>query len=435
MNQTVWLGSIAFIVGAFFQQTALPIAQAPASRQLVTPAPIPSPTVSLRPTPYPPPPIPRDQPAILTTTPPIAPGTAPTSPSLPETLWLRDDASISVPMATHAHRPFIQVVFNGHPALFVVDTASAATVVDGGEAGSPQGVSSLQIGDVRFPRLQPERANVRAYSQTYLGAQADGVIGQDLLSRYPIMLDFPNGVLTIFHDSSTAAAARPGGAVLFPLRVIDNQPSLQAALDGQPPLWLALQSGSGIDVHLDSFADHPVHYDHEPPATPPLCDASLVGELAGHVARAQSLAVGALIFDHPLLGVVDLSRKYRQTELVGGIGAPLLSRLRVLIDQPAGNVAISAPPGATVAVPYDRSGAWLVIRRGAVTVHSVSPGSPAQTAQLREGDVILSISGRPATDLDVVRETFTGDPGSRFAINFRRGSLTHGTTLVLRELL
>ncbi len=350
-------------------------------------------------------------------------------------MWLGSSAAISVPLTMHAERPFVQVLIDGHPATFVVDTGAVSSMIESTEVdGDPHPpVISLQIGELRFPRLAVIRANVRSYAETYLGAPADGIIGRDLLARYPVMLDFPGHSLTVFRDSQSAAAAQAPGAVSIPLHVIGGLPAVEGSLDAQPPLWFALATGASYQMQLAPSADHASRYDSE--RSLPFLEATPTDEVSGVLVRAHALTVGSLTFNQPLLVLLDVHRAAPAAELAGALGAMLLSRVGVFIDELAGNAAIVAPAGATAARLYDPSGITLLMRRGTIVVRGVAPGTPADLAHIRPGDELVSINGLVPATLEFARELLDGSPGTKVVVAFRRWHITHSATLTLHVII
>ncbi len=350
-------------------------------------------------------------------------------------MWLGTDTSVNVAMTTHAQRPFISVVLNGHPATFVVDTSAAFTYIDAGAATeNTAGTISLQIGDLRFPHLQPLRLNVRYYCETYLGAPADGIVGRDLLARYPVLLDFPNHTMTVFRDSHAAATAQPPSAVSLGLRVIDGQPAVQGSVDGQSAVWLALATGASFQMQANPssvIAGRYAHAEHLLPFQEP----TLGGDVSGQLVRAHALTLGALTFSQPLLVLLDMASDHPRSELVGSLGATMLTRLSVLIDESAGNAAIFAPPGSTSALLYDPSGITLIARHGAILIRGVVPGTPADAAHLRQGDEILSINGLAPTSLDYAQQLLDGSPGTHVVLSYRRWHAVRSATITLHVII
>ena len=404
------------------------LSPSPAASATVAPSALPS-----RPSIVPP----RDAPPVRRTTAPFSPAPTTPAPPPPDSIWLGNTESVTVPIALHGERPFIPVVIDGHPATAVVDTAAVETLIDAG-ASDDRGTTaaiSLQIGDLRFPRLHATKSRVRSYAETYLGAGADAIIGRDLMQRYPVSFDFSNRALTVFRESRGAIAAQPAGAVSMALRMIDGRPAVAGSLDGQPPLWFALSTGAHYEVQLDSVAGLAGRYVHGEHSIPVRDSMMPGGEYSGVLVRARSLTLGSLTFNQPLLALPLTRLSQPKSELGGVIGALTLTRLSVSVDELAGSVTIVASQGATAARLYDLSGIALVMRNGTIVVQSVVPGTPADVAHMREGDEIVTINGLAPATLDFARQLLDGTPGTRIAIVYRRWHLAHHVTLPLHVII
>jgi len=339
-------------------------------------------------------------------------------------------------MTVHAQRPFIQGLIDGHPATLIVDTGAVTSMIESDEVddnGRPPTIS-LQIGELRFPRLGVIRANVRSYAETHLGATADGIIGRDLLARYPVGLDFPNHMMTIFRDSRSAAAAQPPGSTPFALRVIAGLPAVSGSLDAEPPLWFALATGASYEMQLEPSADHASRYERAEHSLP-FQESTPTDEVTGLLVRAHALTVGPLTFNQPLVALLDVHRNVASTELAGALGASMLSRVSVLIDEPSGSATIVAPAGATSAQLYDPSGITLMMRRGTIVVRDVVVGTPADQAHIRPGDELISINSLVPATLEFARQLLDGNPGQKVVVAFRRWHITHSATLTLHVII
>jgi len=383
-----------------------------------------------------PPPIvpPRDAPAVRSTTPPLGAAKASATPAPPDSAWLGPTTAIAVPMMIHGERPFVQVLMDGRSATLIVDTAALDTVVDEHALDDVSDTTiSLQIGDARMPKLRIVHGDVRSYAQRYLGAPADGIIGRDLLARYPVALDFPDRIMTVFRDSRSAAAAQAPGAVDLPLRVIGGQPAVAGSLDGQQSRWFALATGAGPQIQLDpslarttglSAAQHSIPYE----------EAGIFGSASGTLVRARTLALGKLTFSQPLVALVTIARS-APPDLSGVLGAMTLSRLNLLIDELASTVSLFVPPGATSARLYDPSGIAIETRGDSIVVRSIVPGTPADVAHLRAGDEIVSINGLVPATLDFARQLLDGSPGQKVTIVYRRWRFTHTAVIPLHVII
>jgi carboxyl-terminal processing protease len=86
---------------------------------------------------------------------------------------------------------------------------------------------------------------------------------------------------------------------------------------------------------------------------------------------------------------------------------------------------------------YDRSGLFLVDANGAYTVLSVFPGSPAASAGLAKGDVILTVNGAPtsSTSLAGLRTLLTGASGTVVHLHVRSASSERDVSLKLADYI
>jgi hypothetical protein len=354
-----------------------------------------------------------------------------TTPVPPENVWLGPSTSIAVPMALHDSRPYVQALIDGHPATLIVDTGVVDTMVDPGALDDASETRvSLQIGELRFPKLSFIRIDVRAYAERELGAPADGIIGRDLLARYPVQLDFPGRQITVFRDSP-AAPAEPG-AVALPLRVLTGLPAVAASLDGQQSRWFALATGSSPQVSLEPSRDRSAALGRNEHSIP-YQEVGIGGASGGLLVRARMLNLGGITFNQPLVALLDRGR-FGQGDIAGSLGAMLLSGVNVTIDEPSLSASVLAPPGSTFARFYEPSGVGLEMRHGSIVVRNVVPGTPAD-AHLRPGDEIISINGLAPATLEFARSLLNGTPGTKASIVFRRWHMTHSVTLTLHVLV
>lgn len=373
---------------------------------------------------------PRDAPPVRATTRPIIPSYTATTPVPPENVWLGPSTTIALPMTLHDNRPYVQALIDGHPATLIVDTGIVDTMVDPAALDdSSEARVSLQMGDLRFPKLSFIRVDVRAYAERVLGAPADGIIGRDLLARYPVELDFPGHQMTVYRDAHSLPAA-PGGAVTVPMRVLAGVPAVTAALDGQQTRWFALSTGMSPQVALEPSQRSALARNQH---SIPYQEVSISGIDDGLLVRSHTLSLGGLSFNQPLVAVLSRGR-FGKSDISGSLGAMLLSGLTVTIDEPSSTATIIAPPGSTLARIYQPSGIGLEMRHGIIVVRSVVPGTPAD-AHLRPGDEIVSINGLVPATLDFARSLLDGNPGAKVAIKYRRWHIVHSVTLTLRVII
>lgn len=406
-----------------------------------THAPIPAPPETPTPTPTvtplpPPPPPPPDAQAISPTTAPVGTISPRPVPTLAPSFWLGDSASTSVPLAMHGGRPYVPVVLDGVRRDFLLSSLRPTAVDDSvpvNRGGDVPSIRTLQIGSIRFIGLKVTTERIDPFAQTYLGSSATGILGAELFARYPVTIDYTDATLTIYRDEASAVAARPAGAAVIPLALIDGMPSVVCGVDGKnaPPCFIDVYAaedvalwGAASDVSRRSIGIRDAEPDHE---------------MNGTVERARTMSIGATTISGPLVDRMGASEeRVPSTKVRAVIGSGLLSRFSVTIDELGGSLVLT-PSSATATnaapSPFDGSGLWLIWRNGQIVVRSIVPLSPATRAGLRPGDILLAIDGKPPLDLDSAVRSFDRPTGTKVALTYQRHNARKGIVLTLRSLI
>jgi len=399
--------------------------------------PAPSPEVSPTVTPLPPPPAPPpDAAGISQTTAPISDYSPQPAPTLPDTRWLADAATSSVPLVLHGGRPFVPVVVDGVRRDFLLSTSHQTTIEAsipiGGTAGAPA-IRTLQIGDVRFFNVKVMRQRITPFALTYLGAPAAGILGRDLFSHYPVKIDYQNQLLTIYRGEAAAATGRSATATPVVLRLAPSGPTVPCSVDGTaiPACLVDVYSNADLGVWPSASKTD------ESRRTIGMRDAEPDHEVNGTVERARSMSIGAMTIPGPLLERMSSTETtYEPAGVRAFIGSGALARFAVTIDEPAGTLYLEPSSSATAAPStFDGSGLWLVWRGGNVVVRSVIAKSSGDRAGLREGDVVLAIDGIPPPSCDAARAAFARPTGTKVKVTYLRGSRRQDVVLTLRSLI
>ena len=419
------------------------IARAPAAGDVpptFTPelTPPPSPTVLVTALP---PPISRPEDAhgiSATMSPLLVPGTF-RPPALPPAQWLTNADSFSVPCSVHAQRVFVPAVVGGAQKIFVLGSAAQTTAIDYASVvpspDHPIAQPTIQIGELRLNALVASVSRVEAFAQTYLGASADGVLGQELFARFPVKIDYRACSVTVFRDSATAEAeaerADASARQRVALTMRGGLPTVEAKL-GTANAVLVMDTASDADVDVSQAFVLATHLTLAGPIVPELRRASPDGELHGQTSRISSLSIGSVALDAPVLGISSAPPR-APAGVAGFVGAGVLDRFVVLIDEPASTCVLTAQP--PLPRSYDRSGLWLVKRQDWVSVRSVLVGSPASKAGIRPGDRIVSVNGQTQLDLETARALFAQAPGTTLSVSVAHGSVQRTVSLGLRTLI
>jgi hypothetical protein len=304
--------------------------------------PAPSPTVV---TTALPPPIsrPEDARGIQQTSPPLASPSSFVTPQPPPALWLSTAPSFTVPCALHGNRIFVPVVVNGKPVNFLLDSAATFSSIDPSSAPSrdvPIKLATVQIGALRFNRLVAGVMRISAPSRAALGEPADGVIGQELFSRYPVLIDYSGCSVTIFRDGVSAKAALAAGSRSIPLHLVRGLPTVDATFDGggQTQLLLDTASDGDVDITREFAVTSLVAFSVTSSAVKRWLPS---GALSGENAHVRSVALGPVIFNRPNIAILAI-RVPSGAGVAGHVGNGLLSRSTLLLDEPDLTAAFGA---------------------------------------------------------------------------------------------
>lgn len=310
----------------------------PTFAPLLTPAPSPTAASTERPQPIS---RPEDAHGIQQTSPPLASPSPFVTPQPPPALWLSTASSFTVPCALHGNRVFVPVVINGRPETFLLDSASLFSSIDPSSAPSrdvPIKLATVQIGALRFNRLTAGVTRISASSLAALGESADGVFGQELFSRYPVLIDYRGCSVTVFRDGATARGALASDSRLIPLHMVRGLPTMDATFDGtaQTRLLLDTASDGDVDVTREFAAASPVKFT----VTSTIVRRWLPGgSLSGENAQVHSLALGPIVFDRPSVAILPVGVP-PGAGIAGHLGNGLFQRFTLLVDEPDSTVAL-----------------------------------------------------------------------------------------------
>jgi membrane-associated protease RseP (regulator of RpoE activity) len=156
----------------------------------------------------------------------------------------------------------------------------------------------------------------------------------------------------------------------------------------------------------------------------------------------------------PLLEVATTGVPLRMTEVlvglsVGGtlrstqydalLGADFLARYRVTFDYARRRMYLTSRVPAPPRAELDMSGLYFVSDRVArrLIVQEVRPGSPAQSADVRPGDMLIAVDGRATTDLSLatVRGVLRSADGRVVRLVLSRDGVARELRLTLRRAI
>lgn len=168
---------------------------------------------------------------------------------------------------------------------------------------------------------------------------------------------------------------------------------------------------------------------------------------AGNVLKEESwadkLAVGSLVLtDVPVTEANNAEVANGSNGYAATLGMDALKRLDLVVDG-KNNIAYIRPKQTPPApFPHNRLGAVFIDdREGVELLAHVAPGSPAEEAGIRDGDILLKVDDRDVVNL--ARDpalanlilAWDSPAGSKFVLTLMRGSKVFQTRVVLRDIL
>ncbi|HEX9760698.1 MAG TPA: aspartyl protease family protein [Candidatus Acidoferrales bacterium] len=359
----------------------------------------------------------------------------------------------------------VPVRVNGRPMHFVLDTGASTTVLRlshadalGLEKGRSFGAQGAGVGSTLGQILRGVRLEVAGIEHAppampglplgslapFMGRENDGILGYDFLSRFVVEIRYAES-LVILHDP--AAFTAPAGARQVPFTLFAGrlpQISARVKMSGREPITAPFVLDTGARpamVFARPFAERTRLRESLAREVPVLGGGGLGTAASNRVAgRIEWLDFGGFqLKGVPANFPQAQSGFFANQENAGVIGAEVFSRFTLTFDYRRGKLYLQPNAQLPEAFPYDASGLFLISDPPefiSIRVHAVVPGSPAAAAGLREGDAIVRVDSRPATDVGLhsLRELLRRNGEAR-TLTVQRDGRTFEVRLRLESLL
>jgi len=266
----------------------------------------------------------------------------------------------------------------------LLDTGSSWTILDpkalrglvaAGSRIRKASFKSVRIGPHKIGPLQASVLPMKSISLA-VGRELDGILGFPAFRDVLLTLDYPAGELRV----SRGSLPRPDGREIF--RALGKRPHLEAGI-GDRRVKLLLDSGftGRFEFRRSDFAKWTVV---PRPATSHL-DVEGVAVLDGGRPE-ETIRFGPLDFENPVV-------------ILGGdrlAGGQVLRHFVLTFDQKKNRMRMRANHTEPVRMPpLVGAGLGYAPRPEGLEVVAVFPGSAAEAAGLRKGDLVVAIDGVP----------------------------------------
>jgi hypothetical protein len=291
--------------------------------------------------------------------------------------------------------------------------------IQGGGVGSTTesvsfaNVDALQVGDATIRNQLFGVAPTRKGFGVSGGRPVDGLIGFEVLSRFITTFDYAGKAVLLSMPGN--APATPPGASTSPFVLDSRQPQFACSIDG-----------IGSQCTLDTGArDSITLFSPFLAANPQVVPATMSGigvngfgfggPAFGKLGRIRSVSFGGFTLNSVVGDFTTQTKGALAAPFIAAnVGGNLWRRFTLTLDYDKQTMTLT--PNAAFNEPdaYERAGLFLLNGGGKYVVLDARPGTPAALAGITKGDAILSVDGKPASDMTLqeVRQLFYGVPGT-----------------------
>ena len=328
---------------------------------------------------------------------------------------------IRVPIVLVNNHVHVEVCAAGRTLNFILDTGAGASFFDLGVAnelgiarrGAFRG-SGAGAGTVEGARLDTMRVHVGETSLLVRaaldfagvslgeGAPVQGILGHDFIARWVVAIDYDAGEL-ILYDPETFSYS--GAGAIIPIDSFDrNHPHVRAEIvvGGKTiDMKAIVDVGASTALALTKpFVDKHQLRTRVSPTIRTSIGGGVGGPVIADVGRVDALRVGRYSFNRPVTQLFgDSAGVFSGNLWDANIGGEVLRRFRVFFDY--GRRQMILEPGRELTRPFEGDMSGLRIRAqrrlDSLIVAHVMPGTPADEAGIRSGDVVVAVDGKPVT--------------------------------------
>lgn len=280
--------------------------------------------------------------------------------------------------------------------------------------------------------------------RNYLGTDVHGILGYELFSRFIVEINYEKKLLIV---SAPSRFKRKRSYRRVPMTVEDTKPYIVTEV--------TLSNGDVIQAKLmmDSGASHGLLLEPQSDpriVVPPKVVSSQIGrgiggEIMGKVGRIKSMTVGDYLLKGPVANFPDPnsymdSLKIGRTKRNGTIGGEILSRFNIVFNFSREEIFLKKNSSFKKKFYYNLSG--LIVKAigsdlNTFEITDVRTASTAQKADVKVGDLILSINGISTSTLDLnqVLGLISTKPGKRINLQINRGGQIMKRTFHLEDAI
>ncbi len=378
--------------------------------------------------------------------------------------------SIDIPFEYVNNFIIIDVVFNNKiPLKFIFDTGAEHTILTKSEYSFISGIVlgrefkilgadltteitanlarrvSFKISRIFIPTI-----DILVFKEDYFqfeemtGVEVDGIMGANIFSHYVLEINYKRKIITLHNPISFKTPGEKFSEI--PITIIRNKPYVvaKARIDEvSPTIDLKLLLDTGASLSLLLYTDTHKSITIPPNVIKGNIGLGLGGFLEGYLGRSREIKIADFQLNNVITNFQDIHELIDTSLLFGRngiIGNLILDRFNVIIDYRKELLYLKPNKKFKTVFKYDRSGLVLIAsgkHLDTIVVSSVVPGSPADEAGLKKGDIIKKVGWVPAGYISMKDfiQIFQKRVGKKIKLTIRRNGERMKFEFRLRDLI
>lgn len=265
--------------------------------------------------------------------------------------------------------------------------------------------------------------------RNYLGVDVHGILGYELFSRFIIEINYERKVMTLMLPERFRKKRKFHS---IPIRIEDTKPYVTTPVvlaDGtRLTAKLLVDSGASHGLMLDPMSDTRIVVPNNVVSC--VIGRGLGGEITGKTGRIKTLHLGPFRLNDAFANFPDPnsyfdSLKLGSTSRNGTIGGETLSRFTVVFNFSSEQIYLKKNRAFEKGFHYNLSGITVKAKGSKLNVFEITDvrrESVADKEGIQQGDIILTINGQVAKniDLNIINALLNYKPGKKINLTIER---------------